>query len=71
MNDGRDLPESVLKNSKTWVQDADAEGICLGCGEHTDVLSPCCGDSVDFEGGSECADDLWSEIEEELACLGG
>ena len=64
--DVRDFSENVLKNSKTWLQYVDADGICNRCGEHTSLLEPCCSTSVSYEGGSENAEDLWDQIEEEV-----
>ena len=57
-----------LTKSETYKQYADASGMCTQCYEHTSVLSPCCGQSVEFEGGSVHGDDIISDIAFDLEC---
>lgn len=64
--DVTELPESILKKSPTWLRYADECGRCHRCHEMTGLLDPCCGASVDFEGGTKNWEDLWNQIEEEL-----
>jgi hypothetical protein len=62
-----ELPEIVLKRSPSWVKWSAESARCIKCGEMSEILSPCCGTSVSFEGGFLDADDLWTEIGQEIA----
>lgn len=61
-----DLSDAELKNSPTWLKYVDVCGRCHRCKEMTGALDPCCGVSIDFEGGSLHYEDLWEEIENEM-----
>lgn len=66
MSNIEDLPDGQLKHAPTWRKYVDACGRCHRCKEMTSLLDPCCGVSVDFEGGSMNYEDLWEEIEQEM-----
>jgi len=61
-----ELPEAQLMKSKTYRQWIGQFGRCTKCHEMTEILNPCCGARVNFEGGDLSWEDLWSDIEEEL-----
>lgn len=37
-------------------------GICTRCGEHTNLLLPCCGTGVVFEGDTWSPHELWNSV---------
>ena len=56
----------ILELSKTYRMNATATGLCLKCYEPSDALNPCCGQGISFEGDNLYADDLISDIADEL-----